>query len=162
MISVHFQGKPFNIRAIHVYGLTSNAEEAEAEVHRFYENLQDLLQLTHTQKYVFFIRGDWNVKVGSQKIPGITGKFLLEVQNKAEQRLIEFCQENALVIENTRFQQQKRRIYTWTSPDGQYCHQTDYIICSQIWRSSMQAAKTRLGAYCGSDHELLLPNSDLN
>ena len=155
MISVHFQGKPFNIRAIQVYGLTSNAEEAEAEVHRFYENLQDLLQLTH-KKYVFVIRGDWNVKVESQEIPGITGKFVLEVQNKAEQRLIEFCQETALVIENTHFQQQKRRIYTWTSPDGQYCHQTDYIICSQIWRSSIQGAKTRLGAYCGSDHELLI------
>ena len=115
MISVHFQGKPFNIRAIQVYGLTSNAEEAEAEVHRFYENLQDLLQLTHTQKYVFFIRGDWNVKVGSQKIPGITGKFGLGVHNEAGQRLIEFCQENALIIANTLFQQQKRRLYTWTS-----------------------------------------------
>ena len=90
MISVHFQGKPFNIRAIQDYSLTSNAEEAEAEVHRFYENLQDLIQLKH-KKYVFFIRGDWNVKVGSQEIPGITGKFVLEVQNKAEQRLIEFC-----------------------------------------------------------------------
>ena len=105
MISVRFQGKPFNIIVIQVYALTSNAEEAEVE--RFYEELQDLLKLT-PPKDVLFIIGDYNVKVGSQETPGITGKFGLGVQNEAGQRLIEFCQENSLVIANTLFQQHKR------------------------------------------------------
>ena len=86
-------------------------------------------------------------------LPGVTGKFGLGVQNETEQRLIEFCQENALVITNTLFLQQKRRLYTWTSTDGQHWNQIDYIICSQRWRSSIQSTKTRLGADCGSDHE---------
>ena len=116
VISVHFQGKPFSITVFRVYAPTSNAEEAEVE--RFYEDLQDLLELTPT-KNVLFIIGDWNAKVESQKIPGVTSKFSLEVQNEAGQRLTEFCQENALVIANTLFQQHKRRLYTWTSPDGQ-------------------------------------------
>ena len=115
-ISVRFQGKPFSITVIQVYALTSNAEEAEVEW--FYENLQDLLELT-PKKDVLFIIGDWNAKVGSQEIPGVTGKFGLGVQNEAGQRLIEFCQENTLVIANTLFQQHKRRLYTWISPDGQ-------------------------------------------
>ena len=110
MVSVHFQGT-FNIRIIQVYALTSNAEEAEVE--QFYEDLQDLLELT-PKKGVLFIIGDWNAKVGSQELPGVTGKFGLGVQNEAGQRLIEFCQENALVIANTLFQQHKRRLYTWT------------------------------------------------
>ena len=97
--------------------LTSNAEEAEVEW--FYEDLQDLLELT-LPKNVLFIIGDWNAKVGSQETPGVTGKFGLGVQNRAGQRLIEFCQKNALVIKNTLFQQHKRRLYTWTSPDGQH------------------------------------------
>ena len=97
-----------------------------------------------------------NAKVGSQEIPGVTGKFGLRVQDETRQRLIDFCQENALVIANTCFQQHKRRLYTWTSPDGQYRNQIDYILCSQRWRSSIQSAKTRLGADCGSDHELLI------
>ena len=109
MISVHFQGKPFNITVIQVYAPTSNAEEAEVEW--FYEDLQDLLELT-PQKDVLFIKGDWNAKVGRQEIPRVTGKFGLGVQNEAGQRLIEFCQENALVIANTLFQQHKRRLYT--------------------------------------------------
>ena len=92
---------------------------------------------------VLFIIGLWNAKVGRQKIPGVTGKFGLGVQNEAGQRLIEFCQENALVIANTLFQQQKRRLYTWTSSDGQYQNQIDYILCSKRWRSSIQSAKTR-------------------
>ena len=117
MISVHFQGKPFNITVIQVYAPTSNAEEAEAE--RFYEDLPRPFK-TNTQKDVLFIIGDWNAKVGSQETPGVTGKFGLRVQNEAGQRLIEFCQENALVIANTLFQQHKRRLYTWTSPDGQH------------------------------------------
>ena len=115
MISVHFQGKPFNITVIQVYAPTSNAEEAEVEL--FYEDLQDLLELT-PQKGVLFIIGDWNAKMGSQETPGVTGRFVLGVQNEARQRLTEFCQENSLVIANTLFQQHKGRLYTWTSPDG--------------------------------------------
>ena len=117
MISVCLQGKLFNITVIQVYAPTSNAEEAEAE--QFYEDLYDLLELT-PKKDVLFIIGDWNAKVGSQEIPGVTGKFGLRMQNEAGQRLLEFCQENALVIANTLFQQHKRRLYTWTSPDGQH------------------------------------------
>ena len=109
MISVHFQGKPFNITVIQVYAPTSNAEEAEVEW--FYEDLQDLLELTPKKDVLFIIR-DWNAKVGSQETPRITGKFGLGVQNEAGQRLIEYCQENALVIANTLFQQHKRRLYT--------------------------------------------------
>ena len=120
MISIHFQGKPFNITVIQVYALTSIAEEAEAEL--FYEDLQDLLELA-PKKDVLFITGDWNAKVGSQEIPEVTGKFGLGVQNEAGQRLIEFCQENAPVIANT-FPQHKRILYKWTSPDGQYRNQT--------------------------------------
>ena len=116
MISVRFQGKPFNITIIQVYAPTSNAEEAEAEW--FYEDLQDLLELT-PKRDVLFIIGDWNAKVGSQETAGVTGKFGLGVQNEAGKRLIAFCQENALVITNTIFQQHKRRFYMWTSPDGQ-------------------------------------------
>ena len=117
MISVHFQGKPFNITVILVYAPTSNAEEAEVEW--FYKDLQDLLELT-PKKDVLCIIGDWNAKVGSQETPGITGKFSLGMRNEVGQRLIEFCQENALVIANTLFQQHKTRLYTWTSPDGQH------------------------------------------
>ena len=118
MISVRFQGKPFNIMVIQVYAPTSNAEEAEVEW--FYEGLQDLLELT-SKKDVLFIIGGWNAKVGSQETPGETGKFEfgLGVRNEAGQRLIEFCQENALVIANTLFHKHKRKLYTWTSPDGQ-------------------------------------------
>ena len=104
----------------------------------------------------FSFIGDWNAKVGSQETPGVTGKFGLGVQNEAGQRLIEFCQENTLVIANTHFQQHKRRLYTWTSPGGQYQNQIDYILCCQWWRSSIQSAKPRPGADCGSDHELLI------
>ena len=118
MISIHFQGKPFNIMVTQVYAPTSNTEEAE--VKWFYEDLQDILELTTKKKYVLFIIGDWNAKVVSQETPGVTGKFGLGVQNETGQRLIEFCQENTLHIENALFQQQKRRLYTWTSPDGQH------------------------------------------
>ena len=129
---------------IQVYALTSNAEKAE--VQWFCEDLQDLLELT-PKKDVLFIVGDWNAQVGSQETPGVTGKFGLGVQNEAGQRLIEFCQENPLVIGNTLFQQHKRRLYTRTSPDGQHRNQIDYILCSQRWRSSIHSAK--LGADCG-------------
>ena len=117
MISVCFQGKPFNIMVIQVYAPASNAEEAEVEW--FYEDLPDLLELT-PKKDVLFIIGDWNAKVGSQETPGVTGKFGLGMWNEVGQRLIEFCQENALVIANTLFQQHERRFYTWISPDGQH------------------------------------------
>ena len=116
MTSVHFQGKPFNITRIQVYALTSNAEEAEVEW--FYEDLQKLLELT-PKKDIFFLVGDWNAKVRSQETPGVMGKFGLGVQNEVGQRLIELCQEHSLVIANTLFQQHKRRLYTWTSPDRQ-------------------------------------------
>ena len=109
MVSVRFQGKPFNITVIQVYAPTSNTEEAQVEW--FYEDLQDLLELT-PKKDVLFIIGDWNAKVGSQETPGVTGKFGLGMQNEAGQRLIEFCQENALVIATILFQQHKRRLYT--------------------------------------------------
>ena len=138
-----FQGKSFNIMVIQVYALTSSAEEAEVE--RFYEDLQDLLELT-PPKDVLFIIGDWNAKVGSQETPGVTGKFGLGIRNEAGQRLIEFRQENALLIANTLFQQHKRRLYTWTSPDGQHRNQIDYILCNQRWRSSIESAKSRPGA----------------
>ena len=114
MISVRFQGKPFNITVIQVYATTTNAEEAE----RFCEDLQDLLELTPS-KDVLFIIGDWNAKVGSQAIPGVTGKFGLGVQNESGKILTEFCQENTLSIANTLFQQHKRRLYTRTSLDDQ-------------------------------------------
>ena len=117
MISVHFQGKPFNITVIQAYVPTSNSEEAEVEW--LCEDPQDPLELT-VKKDVLFIIGHCNAEVGSQEIPGVTGKFGLGVQNEAGQRLTEFYQENALVIANTLFQQNKRRLYIWTSPDGQY------------------------------------------
>ena len=130
MISIRFQDKPFNNTVIQVYAPTSNAEEAEVE--RFYEDLQDLLELT-PKNDVLFIIGDWNAKVGSQETPGVTGKFGLGVQNEAGQRIKEFCQENALVIANTLFQQHKRRLYTWTSLDGQHQNHLDCILCCQRW-----------------------------
>ena len=111
---------------------------------------------TNTKNSLLFIIGDWNAKVGRQKIPGVTGKFGLGTQNEAGQMLTEFCQENVPVIANTLFQQHKRRLYTWTSPNGQYWNQIDYILCSQRWRSCIQSAKTRPGADCGSDHQLLI------
>ena len=144
MISVHLQGKPFNITVIPVYAPTSNAEEAEW----FFEDLQDLLELT-AKKDVLFLIGDWNAKVGSQETPGVIGKFGLGMRNEAG-HIIEFCQENALVIANTLFQQHKRRLYTWTSPDAQHQNQIDYILCSQRWRSSIQSVKTRPRADSGS------------
>ena len=156
-ISVHFQGKPFTITVIQVRAPTSNAE---VEAEPFYEDIQDLSELTLI-KDVLFIIGDWNAKVGSQEIPGVTGKIGLGVQNEAGQRLTEFCREDALVIANTLFQQHKRRLYTWTSQDSQYLNHIDYILCGQRWRNSIQSAKTRPGADCGSVHELLFAKFSL-
>ena len=138
MVFVCFQDKPFNIMVIQVYAPTSNAEEAEVEW--FYEDLQDLGNY-HPKKDVLFIIGNWNAKIGSQEIPGVTGKFGLGVQNEAGQRVTEFCQENTLVIANTLFQQHKRRLYTWASPDGQHRN-----LCCQIWRISIQSAKKKTGS----------------
>ena len=159
MISVHLQGKPFKITVIQVCAPTSNAEEAEVE--RFYEDLQDLLELT-PKKDVLFIIGDWNAKVGNQETPGVTGKFGLGMQNEAGQRLIEFCQESELVIANTLFQQHKRRLYTWTSPDGQHRNQTEYILCSQRWRSSIHSTKQDQELTVAQIMNSFMPNSDLN
>ena len=141
MASVHFQGKPFNITVKQVYAPTTNAEEAEVEW--FYDDLQDFLEL-HQKKDVIFITGNWNAKAGSPEIPGIIGKFGLGVQNEAGKRLTEFCQENALVIANTLFKS--------TRDDSTHEHhqmantKIDYVICSRRWRSSIQSAKTKLGA----------------
>ena len=159
MISVHLQGKSFTITVIQVYAPTSNTEEAEVD--RLYEDLQDLLELT-PKKDVLFIIGDWNAKVGSQETPGIRGKFGLRMRNEAGQRLIEFCQENALVIANTLFQQHKRRLYTWTTPDGQHRNQIDYILCSQSWRSLYSQQKQDQELTVAQIMNSLLPNSDLN
>ena len=155
MNSVHFQRKPFNITVIQVYAPCINAEEAEVEA--FYEDLQDLLELT-PKKDVLFIMGDWNAKAGSPETLGVTGIFGLGVQNEADQSITEFCQESTLVIPNTLFQQHKRRLYTWTSPDDQYQNQIildffkyidyiylDYILCSQRW-SSIQSEKNKTGS----------------
>ena len=159
MISVRFQGKPFNIMVIQFYAPTSNTEEAEVE--GFYEDLQDLLELT-PKKDVLFIIGDWNAKGGSQETPGVTAKFGLGIQNEAGQRLIEFCQENALVITNTLFQQHKRGLYTWTSPDGQYRNQINYILCSKDGETLYSQQKQDQELTVPQIMNSLLPNSDLN
>ena len=143
MISVCFQGKPFNIMVIQGYALTSNAEEAADEW--FYEDLQDLLKLTPKKRCPFHYRG---LKFKSRKSRNTwSNRQVWHWSTKrSRQMLIEFCQENALVIVDTLFQQHKWRLYTWTSPDGQHKNQIDYILCSQRWRSSIQSAETRLGA----------------
>ena len=157
MISVHFQGKPFNITVIQVYVPISNTE---AEVEGFYEDLQDLLELT-PQKDVLFIIGDWNAKVGSQETPGVTGKFGLGVQNEAGQRLIELCQENALVIANTLFQH-KRRLYTWTSQDGQYQIRSIIFFSAKDGEALYSQQKQDWERTVAQIMSSLLPNSDLN
>ena len=159
MIYVRFQGKPFTITVIQVYSPTSNGEEVEVE--RFYEDLQDLLEPT-PKKDVLFVIGDRNAKVGSQEIPGVTGKFGLGVEKEAEQRLIEFCQEKAVVIANTLLQQHKRRLYTWTSPDGQYQNQIDYILCSRNGEVLYSQQKQDPELTVAQIMNFLLPNSDLN
>ena len=148
MISGCFQGQPFNITVIQIYAPTSNAEEAEVE-----RPIRP-----SPKKDVLFIIGDWNAKVGSQEIPGVTGKFGLGVQNEARQRLTEFCQENALVIANTLFQQNKRRLYTWTSPDGQYQNQIAANDEEALYSQQKQDQEMTVAQIMNS----LLPNSDLN
>ena len=161
MISFYFQGKPFNTTVIQVYAPTSNTEEAEVE--QFCEDLQNLLQLT-PKRDVLFIIGDWNAKEGSQEIPGVTGKFGLGMWNEAGQRLIEFCQENTLVIGNTLFQQHKRRQYTGTSPDVRINTKIRWIIFlaakdgEALYRQQKQAQELTVAHIMSS----LLPNSELN
>ena len=158
MISVHLQGKPFTITVIQVYVPTTNAEEAE--VAWFYDDLQDLLELT-SKKDVLFITGDWNAKVGSQETPGVTGKFGLGMQNEAGQILIEFCQENALVIANTLFLQHKRRLYTWTSPDSQCQNQIDFILSAKDGEPLYSQQKRDQKLTVAQIMNSLLPNPDL-
>ena len=152
MISVHFQGTLFSITVIQAY--------AQPQMPRSW-SWPVLWRPTRSSrsnsknKCPFHHRG-LECKSRKSKEPGVTGNFGLGVWNEAGQRLTEFCQENALVIANILFQQHKRWLYTWTSPDGQYWNQIDYILCSQRWRSSIQSAKTRPGVDCGSDHELLV------
>ena len=158
MISVRFQGKPFDITVIQLYAPTSNAEEAEVEW--FYEDLQDVIELT-PKKDVLFIIGDWNAKVGSQETPGVTGKFGLGIWNEVGQRLIEFCQENTLVIANTLFQQHKKRLYTWTSPDGQHQNQIVFFAAKDeeaLYSQQKQDQELTLAQIMS----FLLPKSDLN
>ena len=124
---VRFQGKPFNISVIQIYVPATDIDKAEVD--QFYEDLQHFPELT-PKKGVLFIIGDWSAEVESQETRGVTGKFGLGVQNEAGKRLTEFCQENMLVIANTLFQQHKRGLYTWTSPDGQCRNQINYILCS--------------------------------
>ena len=159
MISAHFQGKPFNITVIQVYDLTSNAEEAEVE--QFYEDLQDLLELT-PKKDVLFIIGDWNAKVGSQETPGVTGKFGLKMRNEAGQKLIEFCQENALIVATTLFQQHKRRLYTWASPDDQHQNQIIIFFAAKDGEALYSQEKQGWELTVAQIMNSLLPNSDLN
>ena len=147
-------------QVIQVYAPTSNAEEAEVE--QLYDDLQDLLELT-PKKDVLFIIGDWNAKVGSQETPGVTGKFGLGIWNETGQRLIEFCQENTLVIANTFFQQHKRSLYTWTSPDfGQHRNQIDYIIADKDGKALYSQQKQDWELTVAQIMNPLLPNSDLN
>ena len=153
MISLRFQGKPLIITVIQVYDPTSNTEEAEVE--RFCEDLEDLLELTPKKRCPLHYRG-LECKNRKSRNPWSNRQIWLGVWNEAGQRLTEFSQENTLVIANPLFQQNKRRLYKWTSPDGQHQNQIDNILCSQRLRSSIQSAKTRLGAVCGLDHELLI------
>ena len=153
IISVRLQGKPLNITLIQVYAPTTGAEEVDIE--EFYSKLQKVIDDT-PKKDVLIIAGDLNAKVGDEEEIEITGRFGLGQRNNAGERLIEFCKENSLCIMNTQFKQHKRRLYTWTSPNGQHRNQIDYILCQRRWKSSVQSARTLPGADCGTDHELLV------
>ena len=152
MILTHFQGKPFNVTVIQVCALTTDAKEAEVE--QLCEDLQDLLELT--EKKCPFHRRGLEYRCRKSRDTWSNRQVGLGIQNESGQRLIEFCQENALVIANTLLQQHKRWLYTWTSLAGQHWIQIDYILCSWRWRSSIQSVKTRHGADCGSDHQILI------
>ena len=152
-----FPRQTIQYHGIQAYAPTRNAEEAE----QFYEDLQDLLEIT-PKKDVFFIIGERNAKVGSQETLGVTGTFGLGIRNKAGRRLIEFCQHNALVIANTLFQQHKRRLYTWTSPDGQHRNQIDYIFAAKDGEALYSQQKQDQELTVAQTMNSLLPNSDLN
>ena len=153
MILIRVQARPTNLTIIQIYAPTTDAEETAIE--KFYAELQQMLDDV-PKKDAILIIGDWNAKVGDREVPGIAGKFGLGKRNDAGERLIDFCQENTMVISNTCFRQPKRRLYTWTSPNGQYRNQIDYILCNRRWKSSITSVKTRPGSDCGTDHELLL------
>ena len=159
MILVQSQGKPFNITVIQVYAPNSNAKETE--VKRFYEDVLDLLELT-LKNGVLFVIENWNAKVGSPEVSGVTGKFGLGIQHETVQRLIEFCQENTLVIANSLFQQHKRLLYTWTLPGDSYQNQIYFILCSLRWRSSIHSAKQDLEVTMAHIMSFLLRNSGSN
>ncbi|CAF3391752.1 unnamed protein product [Rotaria socialis] len=153
MITIRLHGKPTNLTIIQIYAPTTEAEESTIE--DFYMELQQTLDDV-PKKDAILIIGDWNAKVGETAVPGIAGKFGLGKRNEAGEKLIDFCQENHMIITNTCFQQPKRRLYTWTTPSGQHRNQIDYILCNRRWKSSITSIKTRPGADCGTDHELLL------
>ena len=159
MNSVPFQGKSFNIMVIQVYILTNYADKAEVEW--FYEDVEELLELTPRIDAIFII-GEWNAKIGRQEIPGVTGKFGLGIQKEAGKRLIEFCQENLLVIGNTLFQQQKRRRYTQTSPDGQYQNQLIIFFAGKDGEVLHSQQKQNQELTMAQIMNSLLPNSDLS
>ena len=147
-----FQGKPFNLTVIQKYAPSASTEDAEVD--QFNESRPS--RINTKERDVLFITGDWNAKVGSQEISGVTGKVDLEIQYETGQRLTECCQENTWFIANTLFQQNKSQLYTWTSPDGPCQNQVDHILCNRKWRSSIQSVKRRPGAHCGSDHGFLI------
>ena len=153
LMSIRLQGKPINTTIIQIYAPTSTAEEEDVE--EFYDQLQFLIDKTPSQD-TLLILGDFNAKVGDTEVPGLVGKFGLGEKNDSGQRLIDFCAANELVVTNTTFKQHKRRLYTWTSPNGVYRNQIDYILVKKRWRNSILCAKTRPGADCGSDHEMLI------
>ncbi|CAF4651495.1 unnamed protein product, partial [Rotaria magnacalcarata] len=155
IISARIQGRPTNLTIIQIYAPTTEAEEST--ITKFYMELQEILEDV-PKKDAILIIGDWNAKVGDTEAPGIVGKYGLGKQNEAGEKLIQLYQENSLVITNTWFQQPKRRLYTWTSPNGQHRNQIDYILCNRKWKSSITSVKTRPGVDCGIDHELLLAN----
>ncbi|CAF1148311.1 unnamed protein product [Rotaria sordida] len=153
MISIRLQGKPTNLTIIQIYAPTTEAEESTID--DFYMDLQQILDDV-PKKDAILIIGDWNAKVGETAVPGIVEKFGLGKCNEAGERLLDFCQENHMIITNTCFQQPKRRLYTWTTPNGQHRNQIDYILCNRRWKSSITSIKTRPGADWGTDYELLL------
>ena len=152
IITIRIQGRALNITIIQVYAPTTEATESDIE--DFYSSLQETFDAAPSKDIKLLI-SDFNAKVGCSIEPSITGSFGLGERNDAGDRLVEFCAENELTITNTLFKQPNRRLYTWTSPDGNSRNQIDYIICQRRWKSSVLSVKTRPGADCGTDHELL-------
>ncbi|XP_042856752.1 craniofacial development protein 2-like [Penaeus japonicus] len=155
IMTLRIQCKPINVTIVQVYAPTTAAEETEIE--EFYEQLQEVTESIPSQDIVI-IMGDFNAKVGSREEKPMTGKFGLRDRNTSRDMLVDFCAANDLCITNTMFKQHNRRLYTWTSPNGDYKNQIDYILVKNRWKSSIIATKTLPGADCGSDHELLIAN----